>query len=156
MEECPKCGSKYVKVDAIMVCPECYHIDVDDDKWQGKRSKCPKCKNEVKLFETTNKGHVFHCDHCHTVGNLFHEEDVQKKRYEIQKDSKAGKKLSWLLEVPCDYWTRKEEINTKLKYCKKCELKRVCDEHSKAVEEFCKNKDYEIYISTQFIEIVHK
>ena len=87
---------------------------------------------------------------------MFDEDNIHKKAYEIPKDSKLGRKLSWLIEVPCEFWTRREEPEIRLRHCKRCHLKLVCDEHSDAIDEFCKNKDYEVYVSKYFIEIVHK
>jgi hypothetical protein len=152
--KCPKCDTKMINVDALDICPECYHIEIDDKRWKGKSSKCPKCKSKVKLFETPTKGHVFHCSNCDTVGNVFHHKDLEKKKYRIEKESQMGQKLSWLLEVPCPYWPRKQEVMKTI--CPKCTLKGVCDEHTEAIWEFCKHKDFDIYISADFIEIVHK
>ncbi len=153
---CPQCGEKSMQVDAVVICPHCYHIEVDDHKWEGKSGKCPRCKTDVKLFQTPGKGFVFHCHECHTVGTMVTEEEYNKKHYEISRDSVLGKKLFWLLEVPCPVWRSKHDIETQMKHCKTCEIKKVCDEHTNAIEEFCSHGNYEVYVSKDFIEIVHK
>ena len=151
---CQECQVPLVSIDAIDVCPECYGVNVDSSKWKGKTSECPSCKQEVKLFGTPSKGHVFHCQDCNTVGNVFFESDLHKRHVKIAKTSKMGKKLSWMLEVPCQYWPRKDEVVGTV--CTKCPIKEPCDAHTKAIGEFCKGKEYEVYVSRDFFEIVHK
>lgn len=151
---CPSCGEKFVTIEAIDVCPKCYHVSVDNSKWQGKRSKCPNCKEEVQLFETPAKGHVFHCADCSTIGSVFFDKDLHKKQVKIEKTSTLGRKLTWLLEVPCEYWLRKDEVLKTI--CPKCPIKSACDEHTTTIEQFCKNKNFEVYVHPDFFEIVHK
>lgn len=153
-KKCPDCDATLVCVDAIDVCPDCYKVTVDNDKWKGKTSKCPSCKNEIKLFETPSKGHVFHCEDCNTVGNVFFEDELHQKHVKIAKTSELGKKLTWLLEVPCQYWPRKDEVLKTI--CPKCPVKEPCDAHTKKIDEFCSNKEFEVYVSSDFFEIVHK
>ena len=151
---CQECETELVSIDAVDVCPECYSVDIDDSKWKGKKSKCPSCKQEVKLFGTPAKGHVFHCKDCNTVGNVFFEDDLHKKHVKIARTSKLGKKLSWMLEVPCQYWPRKDEVKETI--CPKCPVRQACDAHTNAIDKFCSHKEFEVYVSRDFFEIVHK
>lgn len=157
MKKCKKCKTELVSVGAVHVCPECYEIEIEHEKWKGHSSKCPKCKQEVKLFQTHHKGKVYHCENCNTIGHVLNEEEFHKKVYTIPKGSELGRKLTWLFDVPCKFWVRKDdEEEVKKKICVKCEMKKVCDEHSKALEKFTKQKEVEIYLAGDFIEIVHK
>jgi len=154
MKTCKKCGEDLVSVGAVHICSHCYEIEIEDDKWEGHRSKCPKCDTEVKLFPTHDKGKVYNCHNCNTIGHVLNEEEFHKKVYKIPKKSRLGKKLTWLFDVPCKYWLKKEEVASSI--CKKCDMKKVCDQHSKALEEFTKHKDVDVYFAGDFIEIVHK
>ncbi|MBT4540406.1 hypothetical protein HOC35_02740 [Candidatus Woesearchaeota archaeon] len=153
-KKCKKCGTELLNVGAIHVCPKCYDIEIDNKKWKGHNSKCPKCKSDVKLFQTHHKGKVYHCENCNTIGHVLNPEEFHKKVYKIPKKSLLGKKLTWLFDVPCTNWFKKDEVEKDV--CKKCEMKKVCDEHSEALYEFTKRKDVEIYFAGHFIEIVHK
>ena len=154
MKKCKKCNTELISVGAIHICPKCYDIEIEDKKWKGHKSKCPKCDSEVKLFHTHHKGKVYHCENCNTIGHVLNEKEFHKKAYNIPKASKLGRKLTWLFDVPCQYWFRKDEIEKKI--CKGCDMKKVCDEHSQALHEFTNRKDIEIYFAGDFIEIVHK
>ena len=154
IKKCMNCFTEMITIGGLHVCPKCYDIEVDDKKWKGGKSKCPKCKSEVKLFPTHDKGKVYHCKECNTVGHVLNEKEFHKKVYKIPKKSMLGKKLTWLFDVPCPNWIRRDEIETEI--CKKCEMRKVCNEHSQALYEFTKNKDIEIYFAGHFIEIIHK
>jgi len=153
-KKCSKCKKELIRIGAIEMCPHCYHVEINDKKWKGHEADCPKCGAKVKLFPTHDKGKAYHCNKCNTIGHVLNHEDFHKKVYKIPKKSLVGRKLAWLFDVPCKYWFRKDEVSKKI--CPGCDMKKVCDEHSKALYNFTKNKDTEIYLAGDFIEIVHK
>ncbi|MBT4824217.1 hypothetical protein HN695_04430 [Candidatus Woesearchaeota archaeon] len=154
MKKCKQCKTELVGTGPVHICPKCYEIEIEDKKWKGHKSNCPKCDSEVKLFQTHNKGRVYHCQNCNTIGHVLNDKEFHKKTYKVPKNSKLGKKLTWLFDVPCQYWFRKDEIEKDI--CKKCDMKKVCDEHSQALHKFTSRKDVEIYFAGDFIEMVHK
>ncbi|MBS3122919.1 hypothetical protein J4434_08630 [Candidatus Woesearchaeota archaeon] len=153
-KKCEKCDAIMINIGAIHICPNCYDVEVEDEKWEGHKHTCPKCGKDIKLFQTHHKGKVFHCKHCNTVGHVINQKEYHKKTYNISKASQLGKKLTWLFDVPCKFWFRKDDVYETI--CPKCNMKKVCDEHSKALYEFTKRKDIEVYFAGDFIEIVHK
>ncbi|MBN2423173.1 hypothetical protein JXB41_08175 [Candidatus Woesearchaeota archaeon] len=150
--KCPKCGCECIENEVAVICPNCDFISMKKTEWKGEHVKCPKCKSKARVFKNKLLGKSFVCDKCNTIGRFFDENKLQSTV--IRKDSEIGKKLSWLFEVPCKDWKRKEEIKDTI--CKKCDLKEVCDAHLNEIEKFCNKKDVEVYMHNDFIEVVHK
>ena len=92
-KKCEKCDAIMINIGAIHICPNCYDVEVEDEKWEGHKHTCPKCGKDIKLFQTHHKGKVFHCKHCNTVGHVINQKEYHKKTYNISKASQLGKKL---------------------------------------------------------------
>ncbi|MBU0757682.1 MAG: hypothetical protein KKF44_06435 [Nanoarchaeota archaeon] len=149
---CPDCGHELIENDVALICPNCDFISMKELKWKGEETECPKCKSKARIFKHKNSGKSFICDACNTIGRFIDEDKLNTKI--IERDSDIGKKLSWLFEVPCKDWKRKEEIIGTI--CKKCDIRKVCDAHMKEIEELSTKKGVEIYVHADFLEIVHK
>ncbi len=151
--KCPKCGFDCVEDKASIVCPNCDYVTMKEHKWRGEHIECPKCQANAKIYRSHEKGgKTFMCDVCKTIGKLIDEEHFRTKVYE--KKSDVGVKLTWLFQVPCRYWYKKDLVSNKI--CPKCDIKEICDAHSDEIHEFCERKNIEVYFTKDYIEIVHK
>ena len=150
--KCPKCGFDCIEDKASIVCPNCDYVTMKEHKWHGEEIECPKCKKAAKIYKSHEKGKTFRCDMCKTVGRLIDEDHFKTKVYD--KSSDIGRKLTWLFQVPCKYWYKKDLVRKKV--CSKCDIREVCDAHSEEIELFSKKKDIEIYFTPEYVEIVHK
>jgi len=126
-------------------------MDIKEEQWQGAVHACPKCGNDAKVFKSGKCGKVLVCEECNTITRFLDEESLKAKVY--AKDSSMGRKLTWLFEVPCKNWHKKEFVEKEV--CPVCSMKEVCDEHSREIDRFINKHKVEVYISADFIELVH-
>lgn len=152
VKKCPECGHTCEETKVAIICPNCDYISMKKIEWQGDHITCPKCKNKAKVYKHSDTGKSFVCDNCRTVGRYIDENKLNNKK--LTRSSEEGKKLSWLFEVPCKYWYKKDAVENTI--CKKCDIRKVCDSHSKEIDKFSKRKDVEIYLHKDFIEVMHK
>ncbi|MFH0875273.1 MAG: hypothetical protein V1859_05015 [archaeon] len=152
MVNCPKCSHVCMVNEIAIICPNCDYISMKKIAWNGGEIDCPKCKSKARVYKHAAPGKSFICDNCNTIGRFFDEEKLNCKI--VKKDSEMGKRLSWLFEVPCPDW-KKRELIEKTK-CRKCDLNKVCKSHLDEIERFCNKKKVEIYLHNDFIEVVHQ
>jgi len=151
-KQCPKCHFPLVEDKASLVCPNCDYVKIKTDEWKGIKIQCPKCDSHTKVYKSADTGKTFHCDKCKTIGRFVDEKELKAKVY--TRDSPTGKRLSWLFEVPCKYWHRRETVRSK--HCKVCDIRPVCDAHSDEIDKFLKKKKIDVFISGDYIEVVPK
>lgn len=151
MSDCPKCHHELIDNQVSEICPNCDYIHMKKIEWKGDTTTCPRCNSEAKVFKHKTPGKSFICDNCKTVGKFMDEKNLKTKV--VKKDTETGKRLSWLFEVPCEHWKKREEVIDTL--CAKCEMKEVCDAHLDEIDRLSKKKGVDIYIHNDHIEIVH-
>ncbi len=151
VKSCPKCSHELIETKVAFICPNCDHLSMKEIEWKGDHIKCPKCASKARVYKHKSPGKSFICDSCNTIGRFFDEKKMHSKI--IRKDSELGKRLSWLFEVPCRDWKRKEEIKDTV--CPNCELREVCDAHLQEIENLSNKKGVEVYMHGNVIEIVH-
>ncbi|MBD3204348.1 hypothetical protein GF327_08705 [Candidatus Woesearchaeota archaeon] len=152
MASCPKCGYDCIENEIALICPNCDYVSMKKINWKGKKIKCPKCESDARIYKHKNPGKSFVCDKCNTIGRFFDEKKIHSKT--IRKDSKIGKKITWLFEIPCKDWKKRSEIEATK--CKNCDLREVCEAHIKEIERFSEKNNVEIYVHKHFIEIIHE
>ncbi len=124
--------------------------------WKGEHIICPSCQQQARVY-IHHTGKLFHCLHCKNKGPILSEEAIDTRNYKVDKETPLGKKLSWLLEIPCQHWKRRELMpSLRKKHCANCEIKAVCDAHTRLINRFTKNKEYDIFISADSIDFVGK
>ena len=149
--QCPKCDYECIETQVAVICPNCDFIRMKKLDWKGESTKCPRCDKNARVFKHKKAGKSFICDHCNTVGRFLDESFNTKI---IKKESDTGRRLTWLFDVPCEHWRKKDKYEEK--YCKHCEIKDVCDAHLEEIDRMTKKQGVEVYIHDDYIEIVHK
>ncbi len=149
--DCPDCGHECIENDVAYICPNCDYLSMKKLDWNGQTAECPKCKSMTKVYKHSSPGKSFVCENCNTIGRFLDEKKLSSRV--VRKDSELGKRLSWLFEVPCKDWRRREEIRDTI--CRKCDLDKVCESHLDEIDRFCRKEGVEIYMHQDFIEIVH-
>ena len=160
MTNCPKCKYKCEESKVAVICPNCDYIHIKKFDWKGESIKCPNCKSNAKIYKNHGKGKTFVCDKCDTQGRYIDEQELHAKV--IDKSTELGKKLSWLFDVPSkifhhdDLNVFEERDECGKKHCPHCDVKKIIDVHNDEVIEFCDKHNIEIYVSNEYIEIMHK
>jgi len=152
---CPNCGFECIIDQVSIICPNCDFVKMRDNAaMQNNTIKCPSCKHHAKVYHHRPDAKTFVCEHCNTIGRYIDIHALETKKY--PRSTPAGKRLSWLFEVPCRNWHKKDDPETHKKFCMKCDIRTVCNEHSEEIYRFCNKKNVDVYISQDFIEVVHK
>lgn len=159
---CPKCGFQCVVDQVSVICPNCDYVHIKEYKWQGPVIKCPTCGKKAVVYKSKIVGRTFVCDGCQTIGRYVDDEELHAKVYD--KNTEAGKKVAWLFEVPGKYWhfdieddkLLKDCKSCKQKHCAHCDVKNIVDVHQNEVVDFCDKHKIEVYITQDYIEVVHK
>ncbi|MBS3158634.1 hypothetical protein J4206_05090 [Candidatus Woesearchaeota archaeon] len=158
--KCPKCGFQCVEDQVSVICPNCDYVHIKEYKWQGPLIKCPSCGKKAAVYKSKAVGRTFVCDGCQTVGRYVDDEELHAKVYD--KNSDAGKKVAWLFEVPGKFWHVEDDSllkdckSCKQKHCAHCDVQNIIEVHQKEAVDFCDKHKIEVYITQDYIEIVHK
>ena len=156
---CPKCGFQCVEDKVSLICPNCDYVSIKEYKWQGPVIKCPTCGKKAVVYKSKSIGRTFVCDGCQTIGRYVDDEELHAKVYE--KNTEVGRKLAWLFEVPGKYWHVGDDFlkdckSCTQKHCAHCDVKNIVDVHQSEVVDFCDKYKIEVYITPDYIEVVHK
>jgi hypothetical protein len=148
---CPKCGHECIESQVAVICPNCDYLTMKKIDWKGDKTECPKCKSEARVYKHQEPGKSFVCDNCKTIGRFFGKIKYSSKV--IQKESSLGKRLTWLFEVPCEHWRKRESFDDST--CQSCDMKNVCAAHSEEIQKLCRKKGVEVYMHKDYIEVIH-
>ncbi len=157
--KCPKCECECIITEAAVICPNCDYVHIKKFEWQGKTTKCPRCKKTARVYKNQSIGYTFECNYCGTKGRYIDESELHAKI--ISKSTELGKRLEWLFHVPTRIFHREDDILGECKecgnsHCPHCDAKKICETHKKEVVEFCGKHNIEVFITDEYIEIETK
>jgi len=147
--KCPKCECELEITKVAEICPNCSYTHIKKMEWKGETTPCPKCSKKARVFKSHGKGRTFICDSCEIEGRYIDEEEMNAQM--VLKDSELGKKLEWLFHIPAKIFHHNNSKN-----CPHCHAKKICDAHNDEVVEFCESQNIDVYVSNEYIEIIHK
>ena len=156
---CPKCKFECIETKVAYICPNCDYLHIKKYEWVGDTTKCPKCGSNSKVYKNHGAGKTFVCDKCGVSGRFIDDKELKAKV--VDRTTELGKKLAWLFDFPPKIFHHEDDMfadedeHCKDKKCPHCDVRKIIESHEEEVADFCENHKIEVYVTDDFIEIIH-